>query len=64
MHGKSIKESKNFQKILKDKGYTLSRISGSHYIYTKGALTISVPYKLNSMIQRRLRKEITYQNRI
>ena len=50
---KSIKASKNFQKTLKNNGYHLARICGSHYIYNKGALTISVPYKLNAMIEKR-----------
>ena len=55
---KSIKASKNFQKTLKNNGYHLARICGSHYIYNKGALTISVTYKLNAMIEKWLKKEI------
>ena len=39
-------------RILKRNGYSLARISGDHYLYSKegSRFTISVPIKLNKII--------------
>lgn len=49
--------SREFKKILKNNGYKLERVKGSHYIYKKGKSEIVIPLKLNTMIARRLIKE-------
>lgn len=63
---REAKDSKSFQRELKKNGFKLVRTKGDHLIFQKDGYTVSVPYKLNLMIQRRLRKEIitrfhTYQ---
>lgn len=40
----SEKRFNQVRKMLKDKGYELTRISGSHHIFTKkGSLPVSIP---------------------
>lgn len=51
-------EFKAITKVLKEKGYELNRIKGSHYIYTNGKRTFSIPKICNPMICKRLMKEI------
>ena len=42
---------------LKRRGYDLTRMKGSHAIYTNGAHTVAVNIKLNEMVARRICKE-------
>lgn len=48
---------REFERLLIENGYELARCKGSHFVYKKENLTISVPKKLNKMIGRRLVKE-------
>lgn len=48
---------REFVQLLNDNGYKFVRCKGSHFIYKKDGMTVSVPKKLNSMIGRRLIKE-------
>ena len=49
---------RDFEKILKDNGYSLERQKGDHMIYYKGNSHVSFPLrKLNPMFIRRLVKE-------
>lgn len=52
------KLSKSFRKKLEQNEYKLVRQKGDHLIYKRGGHTLSVPYQLNKMIERRLRKEV------
>ena len=51
-------EFKAITKVLKEKGYSLDRVRGSHYIYTNGKHTFSVNKNLNRMVFQRLMKEV------
>lgn len=55
---KDQKLSKAFRKKLEKNGYALVRTKGDHLIYKREGHTLSVPYSLNKMIERRLKKEI------
>lgn len=46
-----------FSRILKDNGFHLDRINGSHYIYVKDSRHISISRNLKSVIANRLIKE-------
>ena len=48
---------REFELLLTKNGYELARCRGSHFVYKKGNVTISVPKNLNKMIGRRLIKE-------
>ena len=48
---------REFEHLLNENGYELSRCKGSHFVYKKGNVTISVPKNLNKMVGRRLIKE-------
>ena len=48
---------REFEHLLTENGYEFSRCRGSHFIYKKESMTISVPKNLNKMIGRRLIKE-------
>ena len=48
---------REFEKLLRQNGYKLDRVNGSHYIYTDGSNSICVKQKINKMIARRLIKE-------
>lgn len=48
---------REFEQLLSDNGYRLTRCKGSHFVYKKENTTIVVPKNLNSMIGRRLIKE-------
>jgi predicted RNA binding protein YcfA (HicA-like mRNA interferase family) len=41
-HSVSLAEAR---RVLEAYGWTLGRIRGSHYFFTRGALTLSVPYR-------------------
>ncbi len=51
-------EFKAITKLLKEKGFELNRVRGSHYIYTNGKRTFSVNKDLNRMVFQRLMKEV------
>lgn len=48
---------REFERLLNENGYELARSRGSHFVYKKESITISVPKNLNKMIGRRLIKE-------
>lgn len=48
---------REFEQLLNENGYELARSRGSHFVYKKESITISVPKNLNKMIGRRLIKE-------
>lgn len=50
-------EFKRMRELLNDKGYSLTRIRGSHFIYSNGLNTVSVNRNLNKMVARRLVRE-------
>jgi len=53
-----VYSEREFERILKNNGYTLVRQTGTHKIWAKeGCLNITVPQSLNPMIIRRLIKE-------
>lgn len=52
------KLSKKFRKELEKNSYILVRTNGDHFIYKREGHTVSVPYGLNKMIEKRLRKEV------
>ena len=57
MAGKQL-SPREFKRILNDNGFTLQRAKGSHFIYSNGIQTISVPsVKLNGLLAQRLIKE-------
>lgn len=52
--------SKNIERELRSRGWTISRKGGDHIVYGKDGRTISItsPY-INKMVERRLMKQIT-----
>lgn len=48
---------REFERLLIDNRYELVRCKGSHFVYKKENITISVPKNLNKMVGRRLIKE-------
>lgn len=48
---------REFEQLLNNNGYELTRCRGSHFVYKKENSTVVVPKNLNSMIGRRLIKE-------
>lgn len=54
---KKPKMIRDFEPLLKSNGYHLSRINGSHFIYSNGDATIAVNKDLNKMVRRRFIKE-------
>lgn len=48
---------REFTQLLNENGYEFARCRGSHFVYKKDNVTISVPKNLNKMIGRRLIKE-------
>ena len=48
---------RDFEQLLNENGYEFARCRGSHFIYKKDNVTISVPKNLNKMLGRRLIKE-------
>ena len=48
---------REFEQLLNENGYEFARCKGSHFVYKKESVTISVPKNLNKMIGRRLIKE-------
>lgn len=48
---------REFTQLLNENGYEFARSRGSHFVYKKENVTISVPKNLNKMIGRRLIKE-------
>ena len=48
---------REFAKLLGENGFELARCRGSHFVYKKDDMTITVPKNLNKMIGRRLIKE-------
>ena len=58
MSGYAIWDIRIFQRKLRDNGYVLDRIKGSHYIYKNcDGRIIPVNKKLNQMVARRLIRE-------
>jgi len=49
--------AEKFSRILRDNGFSLNRVKGSHYIYTKEGHNVTVPIRLNACIANRLIKE-------
>ena len=52
------KALREFEPLLRNNGYKLKRIKGSHYIYSNGKHTVAVNKDLNRMVKRRLVKEM------
>lgn len=49
---------RDFEKLLKKNKFSLIRKKGDHFIYTnEGGKTVSVPFRPNKMVLRRLIKE-------
>ena len=48
---------REFEQLLNENGYEFARCRGSHFIYKKANMTVSVPKNLNKMVGRRLIKE-------
>jgi len=54
---KKIYSDREFDKLLKQNGYTRDHITGSHSIYKNGNHTIVVNKNLNRMVAQRLIKQ-------
>ena len=52
------KALREFEPLLRNNGYKLKRIKGSHYIYSNGKHTVAVNKDLNRMVKKRLVKEM------
>jgi len=55
---------KQMIKLLKDNGWNLMRIKGSHHILAKGKLTITVPVHGNKSLGKGLERELYKQGGI
>lgn len=52
---------KQIVKLLKNDGWKLDRISGSHYIMAKGVKTISIPVHGNKSLKKGIESKILKQ---